>query len=142
MIIILEKTVQKLDIFLVDDQKITNFINKKLVSVSGIGKKVNDFINPLQALEELETRKPQLILLDLNMPEIDGWTFLEKMEKYKTNAKVIIVTSSTSGLDLEKAKKYKRVIHYLVKPLSINSIEELIKAYKASKTNKKSGSKL
>ncbi|HEA29656.1 MAG TPA: response regulator [Leeuwenhoekiella sp.] len=127
----LEKAIQKLDIFLVDDQKITNFINKKLVSVTGIGKKVYDFVNPLNALKELEEKKPQLILLDLNMPEIDGWEFLEQMENYNTDAKVIIVTSSTSRLDVQKAKNYKRVIHYLTKPLSTGSIEELIQVYSA-----------
>lgn len=130
MILSLEKVRQKLDIFLVDDQKITNFINKKLMNISGVGKQIYDFINPLNALEELEIKKPHLILLDLNMPEIDGWEFLEQMKNYKTKAKVVIVTSSTSKLDIQKAKEYDRVIHYLIKPLNARSIEELIIAYK------------
>lgn len=131
MIQSLEKLKQKLDIFLVDDQKITNFINKKLMNISGVGQQIYDFINPRKALEELEIRKPHLILLDLNMPEIDGWEFLEQMKNYKTTAKVVIVTSSTSKLDIQKAKKYDRVIHYLIKPLNTHAIEELIIAYES-----------
>lgn len=125
----MKKGFEKLNIFLVDDQKITNFINKKLVNMYDIDKEVYDFINPLMALKELETRKPHLILLDLNMPEIDGWGFLEQMENYETTAKVVIVTSSTSILDIQKAKNYDRVIHYLTKPLNSISIEQLIAAY-------------
>ncbi|MEH6408420.1 MAG: response regulator, partial [Leeuwenhoekiella sp.] len=83
-------------IFLVDDQRITNFINKKLIEVTGVCKHVYTYIDPKEALNELDTQSPNLILLDLNMPEIDGWLFLEKMEGHETNAKVIIVTSSTS----------------------------------------------
>ena len=127
----MEKPKPQLNIFLVDDQKITNFINRKLINVAGIGKKIHDFINPLTALDALETKRPNLILLDLNMPEIDGWEFLEQLENYKTDAKVIIVTSSTSKLDVQRAKKYKRVIHYLTKPLNTKSIEEMITAYAA-----------
>ena len=129
MIVSLNKMIEKLDIFLVDDQKITNFINKKIMNVAGVGKKIHDFIDPMTALNQLEDKKPHLILLDINMPEIDGWKFLELMENYDTNAKVIIVTSSTSQVDLQKAKSYSRVIHYLIKPLNTMSIEELIKAY-------------
>lgn len=127
----MKKGLGELNIFLVDDQKITNFINKKLVSMYGIDKTIYDFINPLKALKELEIRKPHLILLDLNMPEIDGWEFLKKMESYETTAKVVILTSSTSKLDIQKAKDYDRVIHYLTKPLNARSIEELITAYKS-----------
>ncbi|MGB3775924.1 MAG: response regulator [Leeuwenhoekiella sp.] len=133
MIASLEHTMNKLNIFLVDDQKITNFINKKLINVTGIGKKIYEFISPMAALEELEDKKPHIILLDHNMPEINGWKFLELMEQYNTDAKVVIVTSSTSQVDVQKAKDYKRVIHYLTKPLNVNSIKELTEIYSSNK---------
>ncbi len=120
---------EDLTIFLVDDQKITNFINKKLIEITGICKKVYDFTIPKTALEYLEVHKPDLILLDLNMPEINGWDFLESMEKYSTHAEVIIVTSSTSKLDQEKARSYSRVIKYYTKPLNQYILRKLAEKY-------------
>ena len=118
------KTKDKLSIFLVDDQEISNFINKKLIEVTGMCEKVFDYTNPEKALQLLEKHNPNLIFLDLNMPEINGWNFLEKMENYNSNADVVIVTSSTSALDVQKSKKYNRVKEYFVKPLylSINNL--------------------
>ena len=120
----------ELSIFLVDDQYITNFINKKLIEVTGMCKSVYDFTDPVEALEHLEQILPYLILLDLNMPEIDGWDFLEKMEGFNTIADVVIVTSSTSILDKEKAKNYDRVKGFFVKPLNNKTVLSIISKYK------------
>ena len=114
-----------LSIFLVDDQPLTNFINKKLIAVTGVCKRVEDFVNPVTALDQLEDKNPDLVLLDLNMPEVNGWEFLEKMNEINTTAKVVIVTSSTSKLDQQKAEQYPRVIDFLIKPLSKNNMLSL-----------------
>ncbi|WP_339841433.1 response regulator [uncultured Maribacter sp.] len=119
----------ELCIFLVDDQEITNFINKKLIDVTGMCNKVYDFLEPAKALDHLEQHQPNLIFLDLNMPKISGWDFLEKMENYNTSADVVIVTSSTSVLDKEKAKTFSRVKDYYIKPLKIDAVRELISKY-------------
>ena len=121
---------KELKIFLVDDQKITNFINKKIIDISGVSKFVYDFIDPKEALERLEENQPNLILLDLNMPDIDGWGFLDRMEEKKTDAKVVIVTSSTSPFDVEKAKNYQRVIQYITKPLNKDILVGFVNLYK------------
>ncbi|MDR6301001.1 response regulator [Mesonia maritima] len=105
-------------IFLVDDQKITNFINKKLIEKSKIKVKIMDFINPINALKDFSKFEPSHILLDLNMPQLDGWQFLEEMKKNEFYSKVIIVTSSDSPIDRERAKEYDLVIDYKTKPLS------------------------
>ena len=112
-------------IFLVDDQRISNFVNKKLIEVADICNNVHDFVNPLEALECLEERQPDLIFLDLNMPQIDGWTFLDRMGKLKISSKVVIVTSSTSSVDRKKAKTYPQIIDYYTKPLNKLMIKEL-----------------
>jgi len=112
-------------IFLVDDQKITNFINKKLIENSKIKGEVFDFINPLTALKKISLHKPSHILLDLNMPQIDGWQFLEAMKKSKLSSKVIIVTSSDSPLDKERAKGFDQVVDYKTKPLSEEEIKKI-----------------
>ncbi|WP_416444999.1 response regulator [Leeuwenhoekiella sp. A16] len=121
---------KELKIFLVDDQKITNFINKKIIDIAGVSKFVYDFIDPKEALDKLEENQPNLILLDLNMPDIDGWGFLDRMEEKNTDAKVVIVTSSTSPFDVEKAKNYNRVIQYITKPLNKDILIGFVNQYK------------
>lgn len=113
-------------IFLVDDQGIANFINKKLIEVSSISDDVYDFTNPLDALDAIKEINPDLILLDLNMPEMTGWEFLNRMRTIESTSKVAICTSSTSAFDKERMKEYADVvIDYCEKPLSREAIQKV-----------------
>jgi len=105
-------------IYLVDDQPITNFITRKLLEVEGITSKIKEFTNPLIALEELEIDQDPFIFLDLNMPEMTGWEFLDNLKSSNRFPKIVILTSSTSELDVLKAKDYPCVIDYIIKPFS------------------------
>ncbi|SDS38735.1 CheY chemotaxis protein or a CheY-like REC (receiver) domain [Gillisia sp. Hel1_33_143] len=105
-------------IYLVDDQPITNFITRKLLEVEGITSKIKEFTNPLIALEELEIDQDPFIFLDLNMPEMTGWEFLDNLKRSNRFPKIVILTSSTSELDVLKAKDYPCVIDYIIKPFS------------------------
>jgi len=105
-------------IYLVDDQPITNFITRKLLEVEGITSKIKEFTNPLIALEELEIDQDPFIFLDLNMPEMIGWEFLDNLKSSNRYPKIVILTSSTSELDVLKAKDYPCVIDYIIKPFS------------------------
>ncbi|WP_051907861.1 response regulator [Flavimarina sp. Hel_I_48] len=123
-----------INLFLVDDQKITNFINMKIITMADICKNIHCYINPLQALEEIEEKNPQFVLLDLNMPEIDGWEFLERLQTYKTDTKVIILTSSTNNEDVQRAKTYNSVINYLIKPLDEKALKNALNLSEISKS--------
>ncbi len=114
-----------LKIMLVDDQKMANFINKKLIEVTEFAEKIVDYTLPQTALLAIDTEKPDLIFLDLNMPEINGWRFLDVLKERNDPTQVVIVTSSTSSLDMQKAQKYNQVIDFLIKPLSKNTILDL-----------------
>ena len=118
-------TTKALKVMLVDDQKMANFINKKLIEISGFSSHIIDYTIPNAALSNLDKDQPDLIFLDLNMPEINGWTFLDILEKDERPTRVVIVTSSTSSIDKEKAQKYARVIAFLTKPLTKNTILSL-----------------
>ena len=74
---------------------------------------------------------PDLIFLDLNMPEVNGWQFLEVLTEKQNQTQVVIVTSSTSIHDKEKAQKYAQVIDFLEKPLTKNT--PLTKTLKATR---------
>ena len=64
-------------IILVDDQPIANFITRKLLEIEGYKENVIDFTNPEEALVYLEDKQNTLIFLYLNMPEMNGWEFLD-----------------------------------------------------------------
>lgn len=112
-------------IMLVDDQKMANFINKKLIEITGLATVVVDYTLPEKALQELENQKPDLIFLDLNMPVINGWKFLDHLNKKSYQTRVVIVTSSTSEIDKQKARNYTQVIDFLIKPLTKDTILSL-----------------
>ncbi len=105
-------------IILVDDQPIANFITKKLLEIEGYKDNVKDYTDALIALELAKSESEAIIFLDLNMPIMSGWDFLEEMKKLGLSHKTIILSSSTSKLDIEKAKQYSCVVEYIVKPLN------------------------
>jgi CheY-like chemotaxis protein len=112
-------------IILVDDQPIANFITKKLLEIEGFNEDVLDFTNPEEALAYLEDKQNTLIFLDLNMPEMNGWEFLDSLKSKGHQHKIIILTSSTSSIDRKKAKEYPSVIDYIEKPLNKNKFNQL-----------------
>ncbi|HAN37527.1 MAG TPA: hypothetical protein DCQ29_01375, partial [Chitinophagaceae bacterium] len=64
---------------------------------------VLDFTDPQEAFKQMRDKQPALVFLDLNMPELNGWDYLAKMEQEQLDIKVIIVTSSTSVVDRRRS---------------------------------------
>jgi CheY-like chemotaxis protein len=93
--------------------------------------------NGTEALTKLKDFKdhpdylPDLLLLDLSMPLMDGWGFLDAFEKIKDDIKknitIIVYTSSMNPIDMERAKKYAYVKGYVVKPIEQESTYQFIK---------------
>jgi CheY-like chemotaxis protein len=83
--------------------------------------------NPNISLKEF----PAVIFLDINMPILDGFQFLEELEKYDAdfvnNLKVVMLTSSINPEDEEKARKSRLVAEFLHKPLTEDSLKKLTK---------------
>jgi len=114
-------------VFVVDDDRIYHFILKNLLSKNDIAVNPSFFENGFDALEILKERiagndLPDLILLDINMPIMDGWQFLEEFRKLKTDHKLLtpvyVVTSSNDAIDLQRAKSYENEIsNYFIKPI-------------------------
>lgn len=115
------------NILLVDDDNIFNFLNTKLLEASGIVSEIHTAVNGQEALDLLNnyytgsSSLPDVILLDLNMPVMDGFSFLEAFQKLKLpkkeNVSIIIVTSSEDPKDMARAKQMG-ITGYLTKPLS------------------------
>ncbi len=124
------------DIFLIDDDGLVNFLNQEIIKDSYPDKKVRSFESATEALAVIQemlntsnSKLPQLILLDINMPVMDGWEFLDIFDQLPENktkdCKVIMHTSSIDPRDIEKAKTYKAVVDYMTKPLNIQSMSKI-----------------
>ena len=118
----------------VDDDSITIMLSKMVLTRTAYAKEIVTAHNGEEALEYLDhliassaTVKPSLIFLDLNMPVMGGWEFLNSFssEEYSDyNAiNVIILSSTIDPEDLEKAKKYPMVFDFLSKPISKEMLE-------------------
>jgi len=113
-------------IVLVDDDVITNKMHKMLIRKHPSEKKVVVFDNPQKALAYISQHKPDLILLDLHMPHIDGWRFLEMMEELNIFIDVVIVSSSIDPREHSKAKSFLCVKDFYTKPLTIEKVNQLL----------------
>lgn len=122
-------------IFLIDDDLIQLKVAGRMIEQSVKGKTIKQFQEAEDAINYLRTQAsdpavlPDIILLDLNMPEITGWDFLDTFEYLKETltkeAKVFILTSSPDEADIKKSKTYPSVQGYIIKPLTKEKILDI-----------------
>lgn len=113
-------------IVLVDDDVITNRLHQMLIRKHSHEKKIVLFNDPEIALGYIAAHNPDLILLDLHMPEIDGWKFLQMMEEHQLFVDVIIVSSSIDPRERLRAKSFLCVKDFFVKPLTSEKVKQLL----------------
>ncbi|MDX5339721.1 MAG: response regulator [Cyclobacteriaceae bacterium] len=116
-------------IFLVDDDPINNLINRRLLGKTGISQKIEEFLGGQDALDRIAQESPSnriLIFLDINMPVVNGWEFLEKylLLFQERKDKILILSSSIDFQDRQKAQEYELVSGFLEKPLTLDKIKE------------------
>lgn len=122
-------------ILLIDDDEINNFLNNKFLKRYNPEVKVDICISAITALEKLNDEyNPNLILLDLNMPQINGWSFLDEFRKKNKKIPVIILTSSIDPHDHIKSKRYEEVIDFIEKPLNTIKISRIFESILKEKT--------
>lgn len=122
--------------YVVDDDEVYIMGIKRLIRRTDIINDIQFFENGKLALNALLENKddvealPTVILLDINMPIMDGWEFLEKYKSIRDElAKHIIiymVSSSINPRDIDRAKEYSDVIEYLEKPVTLDEIQKMI----------------
>lgn len=125
---------------IIDDDPIYIFGIKKMIEVVDFcsdfivfnnGKEAIDGLNKLYA----DTGKvPDIILLDLNMPILDGWQFLEDFVGFPSEKKIIIyvVSSSINQCDIDKAMSFGSVKNYIYKPIRKQDLQEILEDYQKS----------
>ena len=127
-------------VMLVDDNEIDNLINQKMIEASGIcehifvhsgAKSAIEFLKNIEKLIKgnVNLYLPELLFLDIDMPLMDGFQFLDEFDKLsdviKNHCKIVMLTSSLNPQDMSKAKKNINVLKYLNKPLTQDSIKKL-----------------
>lgn len=116
---------------IVDDDPVILMIHRLKVVKSGLDNEPLEFMNGRPALDYLHEHQSNgshfLVLLDINMPVMNGWEFLDAIgdSEFKSKVNVAIVTSSVNHEDKEKAAQYSEVFSYLIKPLSEDDLKAL-----------------
>lgn len=125
------------EILLVDDSEGINDLNHLLLTEMGVVENISTALNGRLALDYLTSideegnhPNPTLILLDINMPVMDGYQFLDAYDKLDEEMKadkiIVMLSTSISEIDIEKAKSYGYVKGYHFKPLDENKMRSII----------------
>ncbi len=128
-------------LFLVEDDAIFAMLMKKSLNKIEYDHELTTFKNGLEILnhikDNLENKEnlPEIILLDLNMPVMAGWQFLEELvqihDKLPKKPDVYVLSSSIFTDDIEKTKQFEIVTDYLVKPVSKDKLNEILGEFSA-----------
>ncbi len=127
-----------LSVLLVDDDEINNFISIKLIKKALLNTEIMACLNGKFAIDQLyEIQKkdpaklPDYILLDINMPIMNGWEFLDEYKRLNIDpqgkTKIYIISSSVFSNDINKARSYPLVKDFISKPLNVDKIVELFR---------------
>ena len=135
------------NVFLIDDSEAFNYMHLKTMERAHFAQQVKTFESGTSALALLRQLSisnpgefPDMIFLDINMPGMNGWDFLDSIENFSIsvlrNCKVFLLTSSIDQNDIDHAKTYEMVSDFISKPLTVERLQS-IGAEEPHSTNKK-----
>lgn len=122
---------------IIDDDKIYVTLVSKIIELRKISKELLVFKNGKEAIDYFigsltnkEEEVPEIILLDLNMPVMNGWEFLEEFSKIRNQLdkeiSLYVVSSSIDSRDIDRAKNIQEVTDYLTKPIKLIDFERIV----------------
>lgn len=123
-------------IMVIDDNAHDNFFHERVIRKGGYSENVVVRESALEALEYLQEHKeeayvrPTIIFLDINMPRMNGWEFLEEYERLKDDLKgeyvIVMLTTSDNPDDIERVDEIQTVSGFKTKPLTPGHLENVI----------------
>ena len=130
---------KQLQIMLIDDNRDDNFFHSRIIKKSGITEDIIEMTTAQDALDYFQkldrTPPPDLVFLDINMPGMNGWEFLEKYDYLPSTIQatvcVVMLSTSDNPDDIAKAEKLfpKPLKAFRTKPLTGEMLEEVMKMY-------------
>ena len=121
--------------FIVDDDKLYQFGMKRMMHHLAVETDIRQFYNGLEAIEYLKQNKdkknnlPDVIFLDINMPVMNGWQFLDAFINLRIHPgkqiTIYMITSSVDNAEILKAASYKEIKNYIIKPISFESLKDV-----------------
>jgi len=112
-------------VIIIDDNPISVYLTTEIINDAKIECKIIDFVDANEALHFLAVNGDDyIVLLDLNMPLMSGWDFIEACQSNELHPEVHILSSSVNPVDIEKIDNYDFVKSFLSKPLDISILLE------------------
>ncbi|QYJ68222.1 response regulator [Flavobacterium litorale] len=121
-------------LYVIDDDKIYHFLLKNLLKQNGIDASVRFFCDGAEAIDYIKDNNneelPDLILLDVNMPIMNGWQFLEEysalVPKLVKQSVIYMISSSNNEVDINKAKDFNEIVRdYYLKPICKDDLNKI-----------------
>jgi CheY-like chemotaxis protein len=125
------------DFIIIDDDSINNTLCRKIIEKTYPDSEIADFVDPMEGFNYIvqkysnsRSNETVILLLDISMPVLNAWEFLELFDKLndniKSRVKVHILSSSVNKDDMTRAQSNKNVEYYLIKPLTKESIRLIV----------------
>lgn len=128
-------------IYIIDDDKLVLHIFDRVVKKLPVFGAIEAFLDSEEAFEKLlkvvdsKTEMPDLVLIDINMPKMNGWEFIEALAKQRPNhgIRFMIISSSVDHDDVARSRTYENVIDFIPKPLSTDKLAYISEKFHAHK---------
>ena len=133
--------IKKLPIIgIIDDDTIYHFILTSIINKNKLAESILSFLDGEKAIQYLTENKmnnekiPDVLFLDVNMPIMDGWMFIEEYARIKTDITkktlVFMLSSSANPIDIERADKISEISNYIIKPINLEEVKIIFDSYK------------
>ncbi|PQB06828.1 response regulator [Polaribacter filamentus] len=126
-------------IAIIDDDRVYHFILSSIINKNKLADSILSFMDGEEAIQYLTNNKtenekiPDIVFLDMNMPIMDGWLFLEEYERIKKDITkktvIFMISSSVDPLDIERAGNIIEITDYIVKPIKLSEVKKIFKKY-------------
>jgi CheY-like chemotaxis protein len=127
------------NLWIIDNDPMVSFYIKRLTELGALADIITIYDSPRGAVDYLVMHKnsmqhlPDIILLDIYMPEMDGWEFIQEFQKIKDqltkNIEIHIISSSNHPKDISRAESFPEVKAYLQKPVTLEALQDAVARY-------------